>query len=393
MRAKMLRFSRTSLLPYASVVRGMCSSVQPIGCRWSSLANIYPPRHDHGLFLERSSDGQHALLAIGGSFGFDVASRWDIWRLRQGAKSWMGPLKIKGGDSVSARAGFGAAMLEGEGGEKVFIGVNGYDSSDTGGGNVPNDAMLVVTGDDGIAQSNDGSSFVLRPGGCAPRSGATLTTIDGEQSALLFGGFGDAGSLSDVHKVSLGRGNLAATSLNSREVELVPDEGPEPRCAHAAAPLGDGLIMFGGYSSTNGPMNDLWVLRGDTATGSTAMQWIQVSGVTGSAPSPRSGHSFTAIGDQPHKYVCFGGVGTDGEGFADVHVYDAERRHWQAVANIGGVAPTARYNHRAVFGEWGGESSLLITGGFTCDDGFGLGRAVGGCFALQGLLPSPANAL
>ena len=95
-------------------------------------------------------------------------------------------------------------------------------------------------------------------------------------------------------------------------------------------------------AGTKGPLDDLWEMnlrpgtdmdgtRGGEggAVGPLVPHWTPILDATGDAPSKRSGHSFSALGGD--RYILFGGVGEKGEGFADIHLYDAARRHWTRV--------------------------------------------------------------
>ena len=174
---------------------------------------------------------------------------------------------------------------------------------------------------------------------------------------------------------------------------------PVPRCAHACAALdGGGLLLYGGYGD-DGPIGDLWRLDvggatataegadGDGAGASTHASWSQLE-PTGDIPTARSGHSLVGLGQD--TFLLFGGVGTNMEGFNDLHLLDASTARWTRVEpqdpGSGGGAPSPRYNHRAiVLDDWGGAAAMMVTGGFTTDDlDSGVaGRPVGECWSLE----------
>jgi hypothetical protein len=101
------------------------------------------------------------------------------------------------------------------------------------------------------------------------------TTFDpSRQEMLVYGGAGDEGALTDLWAYDLaGAGGWTQ----------IPVSGPQPRTGASLAydPVRDRLVLFGGISSTNECLNDVWFLS--RAPGSN---WVEVS-PTGAAPMGR----------------------------------------------------------------------------------------------------------
>ena len=129
----------------------------------------------------------------------------------------------------------------------------------------------------------------------------TLVTPTGSaRRALLFGGYGYSGSLNSLAEVELeapGPGGEPGRWV-WRPV-ATPDGAAEPpkRCAHACAALDDGgLLLFGGYGDA-GSLADVWRLSleepaAGIAGDSPRASWTRME-PTGDAPAARSGHSYT----------------------------------------------------------------------------------------------------
>ena len=103
------------------------------------------------------------------------------------------------------------------------------------------------------------------------------------------------------------------------------DSSPPPRIAHTQAVVGTELMLFGGRAGVQmeeAALDDLWSLDVKTEA------WRKVNS-SGAAPSPRSFHAATSIGD---KMYIFGGCGVDGR-LADLHEYCASTATWRQLAD------------------------------------------------------------
>jgi outer membrane protein assembly factor BamB len=171
---------------------------------------------------------------------------------------------------------------------------------------------------------------------------------------LLFGGY-DGTFYGDLWQLTLGAGAPVWTQLS------IPGPAPTPRAAHSMIydPVGDRVILFGGYDGVTPPflrLNDLWALNL-----SGALAWQQLA-PSGTPPSRRGSHAaaYDAIG---HRMVVYGG--SDPVFQPDVHVLSlAGVGTWTIV--LPDPSPPPREEHmlvhdptRDVFLMYGGYSSTF----------------------------------
>lgn len=135
------------------------------------------------------------------------------------------------------------------------------------------------------------------------------------------------------HDGTVYRNDLLIFNLDTRTWELdlvVEGEGPSPRDAHAAVVHAEWMYVFGGYDSKR-YLNDFHRFHFDDVT------WSAVPFATGSAPSPRGGH--TAV---VHGACMFVFGGCDGWNyFNDLYSFSFPGREWAPV-RVTGTAPGAR---------------------------------------------------
>ncbi|CAK0818022.1 unnamed protein product [Prorocentrum cordatum] len=121
----------------------------------------------------------------------------------------------------------------------------------------------------------------------SPRADPTLVVDEAGGCAVLFGGWDGAEHLADVH----------ALDLRSWCWERVQcDAGPSPRVLHAAcAWAGQGMLVHGGRSAGGELLGDLWLL----AWGGPAAPWAweQLSAGDPAVLGPRCAHAAAAVGD------------------------------------------------------------------------------------------------
>jgi N-acetylneuraminic acid mutarotase len=114
-------------------------------------------------------------------------------------------------------------------------------------------------------------------------------------------------------------------------IYLVPR--PEARAAHSCCALGKDMLLFGGNDGEK-LFNDSWML--DTVN----MKWKQLI-TNGTAPSPRSGHSASAI---KNRVFIFGGGSYNGSTLNDLYVLDVNTFFWYR-PTFDGTAPSPRAGH------------------------------------------------
>ena len=150
------------------------------------------------------------------------------------------------------------------------------------------------------------------------------------------------------------------------------DDGPPPAARTQATLTSIGaepqseLLLFGGFALNIGCMNDVWkcTITLDLAS-MPVPHWIQLE-TTGTAPSPRYGHSATYLGAESGLVAIFGGQDTVQQ-FGDLFVLSSAGA-WTS-PTVSGPAPSPRMKHTAtVVGGAGadraGACRVLIFGGF-----------------------------
>ena len=153
------------------------------------------------------------------------------------------------------------------------------------------------------------------------------TRVD-EDTAVVFGGLGTRGTVNDVWEFRVaganwtllhaGAGAVATSAEPSSDAASLANAAPSPRVGHCAVVLRGDLYVFGGYESTRGHTNDVWVFKRADGT------WRPVSVADGSPfPSPRSGAGAVAPDPSGATFVIFGGDGKD-----DVWAFDVDTGVW-----------------------------------------------------------------
>ena len=181
---------------------------------------------------------------------------------------------------------------------------------------------------------------------CA-RSSHGLSVIGGR--AYVYGGEASARHAigSEVHTLDV---------EGSKWETIASPSAPPPRVGHAQCVLRDALMVFGGRTDVDmgeGNLNDLWAFEPSESA------WTQVE-TEGVAPSPRSFHRATAVGD---KLYVFGGCGAEGR-LADLHELDLSTRRWSALPTPPGLAGRGG----ATFEASPDGRALWVCGGFTGEE-------------------------
>jgi len=221
--------------------------------------------------------------------------------------------------------------------------------------------------------------------GPGPRCGHTLTALpvsehDPVSEVIAFGGAtelenpsGKAGS------VRLTGACASAHRLRVRtgQWELVETDNapPEPRAAHAAAGVGEMLVVHGGIAQNGFADANLHVL--DLSSATSRPQWHTIP-ASGEPPGPRYGHSLTLV---HHRYlISYGGFdGSDVLG--DVHALDTASKpyEWVRICPPENGPPARMYHSACTRANDGlmlvsGGRSTSTTGSQAFSDIFGLTR-------------------
>ena len=204
--------------------------------------------------------------------------------------------------------------------------------------------------DDGDASAR--FEFTRLAGGAAgpaARGGAsaTLVAVAGRRLVLVFGGANRAGEhYNGVHAFDVGAGRwLSEAEAGESGGVRISGEPPAKRSGHAAALVpsaaaaadgdggggagfdgGGGLVVVGGIDiAAQEIFNDVHVLAYDAgaagAAGAVALVW-RAPEVRGAPPSPRTGHSATAVGAARATVLVFGGSSPDGGPTNDLWALD-----------------------------------------------------------------------
>lgn len=240
--------------------------------------------------------------------------------------------------------------------------------------------------------------------GVTPRDFGVAARVPNGNNVLLFGGFDGHRWLNDLHVLDVATGEWRAVAV---------PVAPSPRSGHAGDAVDSRFLLFGGQASNGQLCGDLWALRdpdmdpiardadalvdildGPNASSSSETEYDDAAGsasrekrdlaardapprwtrlhLRGQAPSPRTGHSVTSVGN---KILVFGGRGDDGwlvkqhVYYDDAHALDRELGKWRRLEHRAGsnLRPSPRAFHTMTkVGD-----ALLLLGGFTGETALG----------------------
>jgi len=195
------------------------------------------------------------------------------------------------------------------------------------------------------------------------RDSHTTTVVGpkGRKQLLVFGGTDGDIKFNEIHVLDL-RTKLWTVGR--------PDNSPPEREGHTATLMGNLIVVFGGNGSLNpedqerspakltNHLNDVHFFDTDT------WEWKEIK-VQGEPPWPRDSHAAAPLGD---KLVIYGGDCYDNY-LSDVHVLDMGRACWVKQKCVSEGSPGARAGHiMAPFGDgillYGG---VMIDGKNCCD--------------------------
>eukprot|EP00698_Gefionella_okellyi_P011549 TRINITY_DN304_c0_g1_i1.p1 TRINITY_DN304_c0_g1~~TRINITY_DN304_c0_g1_i1.p1 ORF type:complete len:493 (+),score=148.34 TRINITY_DN304_c0_g1_i1:636-2114(+) len=150
------------------------------------------------------------------------------------------------------------------------------------------------------------------------------------KNVYLFGGNAGDAVFNDLYV-------LDTESMRWSQVTFAADAVlPPARAGHSATMIGGKMYIFGGGLGQS-VFNDLWIYDPDT------QQW-QCPTVSGTAPTPRAGHSAVCVGET--NLLVFGG-GDISHVDNQLFVFDTEMLEWRQ-PTVRGIAPQPRAGHSAV---------------------------------------------
>ncbi|KKA30140.1 hypothetical protein TD95_002804 [Thielaviopsis punctulata] len=171
-----------------------------------------------------------------------------------------------------------------------------------------------------------------RPSG---RYGHTLNILGSK--IYIFGGQVEGFFMNDLCAFDLNQlqnpANKWEVLLSSTDVTNTPSSLPSPRTNHTVVAFNDKLFLFGG---TNGYewFNDVWCYD------PTPNRWTQLDCI-GYIPVPREGHAAALVDDV--MYI-FGGRTDDGNDLGDLSAFRITTRRWYTFQNMG-PSPSPRSGH------------------------------------------------
>eukprot|EP01035_Chromulina_nebulosa_P019235 gene19235-25086_t len=214
----------------------------------------------------------------------------------------------------------------------------------------------------------------------SPRSGHSLVTLSNGQ-AYMFGGlrgFGinDIVNLDEDNEDDFPSNELFCLDIHSSkgmEWRKVNTHGflPLPRWRHSCTVFDETkLLIFGGSRNSDHRLNDVWVF--DTV----AKSWHQPNADHNAestfphpisnyywqnVPTPRTGHSASAVGNMIYVFGGYGGLGYGRRDLDDLYSLNTQTWQW-AKLQAKGTGPDKRSAHQACVAE----SKIFIIGGWNC---------------------------
>eukprot|EP00041_Stephanoeca_diplocostata_P002094 m.23139 g.23139 ORF g.23139 m.23139 type:complete len:444 (-) comp12908_c0_seq4:498-1829(-) len=180
-------------------------------------------------------------------------------------------------------------------------------------------------------------------------------SASGGPMLVVFGGASATGNFNDVHSCDLHTGqwtlrhpgatapNKTGTAGAGISAATPSTAAPSPRTLHHApvvqGPGSSRLYVFGGGEAGATPVADSSV----HALNLVDWTWTTCATTSSATPSPRQGHTLTALGP---RLFLFGGMGP-GALFNDLWVFDTETHQWEQ-PETSGDEPNPRSAHTAV---------------------------------------------
>ncbi|TVU38887.1 hypothetical protein EJB05_12282 [Eragrostis curvula] len=170
---------------------------------------------------------------------------------------------------------------------------------------------------------------------------ACVFNVGGEQQVLTFGGFGGPGRHARRNH------SLLLDHKSGLLTEMNYKDSPSPRMGHTVTAVGNSIYVIGGRGGPAEILDDVWVLQ------STEHTWSRLD-CRGNFFRPRHRHAAAAVAS---KIYVFGGLSNKGI-YSCMNILDTESMQW-SVLDAPGEWPCARHSHSLV--SYG--SKLFMFGG------------------------------
>ncbi|KAI0487311.1 hypothetical protein F4859DRAFT_501810 [Xylaria cf. heliscus] len=290
--------------------------------RLTFTSNVPSPFPRYGAAVNSNSSKEGDIYIMGGLINSSTV-KGDLWIIEAGGNLACYPLATTA-EAPGPRVGH-AALLVGN-------------------------AFIVYGGDTKIDETDilDETLYLLNtstrqwsralPAGPRPsgRYGHSLNIVGSK--IYIFGGQVEGYFMNDLSAFDLNQlqmpNNRWEILIESSEIDAPPTgKVPPPRTNHSMITYNDKMYLFGG---TNGQLwfNDVWCYDPPTNA------WTQLDCI-GYIPSPREGHSSALIDDV--MYI-FGGRGKNGDDLGDLAAFRISSRRWYTFQNMG-PTPSPRSGH------------------------------------------------
>ncbi|EZG78491.1 serine/threonine-protein phosphatase, partial [Gregarina niphandrodes] len=298
-----------------------------------SQHDLPAPRFGHSTTLI----GPNSVILFGGAVGdtghYQITNECYHYNLTD--KTWS---KLEAENPPRARAAHGAARVDTM--QMVIYG------GATGGGTLSTEELYLLD----CRKFPKTISWMTVPiSGPTPgrRYGHSMNYY--KPNLIVFGGNNGQQSLNDIWYM-----DVVQSPFLWNQVHIPPgDKKPPERVYHSADVCRDGpangmLVIFGGRTTNNEPMKDVWGLRQHR---DLSWDWVAAPVKKGSLPEARFQHSAVFIGT---KMFVVGGREQDVSKMLSTAMYDTETCEWKSLPGV------ERFRHAS----WAAGTQIYTFGGF-----------------------------
>eukprot|EP00918_Siedleckia_nematoides_P005801 GHVU01012710.1.p1 GENE.GHVU01012710.1~~GHVU01012710.1.p1 ORF type:complete len:385 (+),score=53.33 GHVU01012710.1:236-1390(+) len=310
----------------------MISSAAPLGKRESCLGDVPGARFGHTTTFV----GQSSVILFGGAVGDQTryVITNDAYLLDIATCRWS---KIVSDEVPTARAAHAAACVD----TMQFVVYGGA----TGGGSLSSDDLYLLD-----VRKQPMSWMRVPITGVTPGRRYGHSMVYHKPNLVVVGGNNGKDCFNDIWFMDVEkspfRWHMVSLPRQARQ--------PPPRVYHSSDLCTDGpakgmIVVFGGRTAGNTPLNDAWGLR-QHRDGS--WDWVEAPSKSGRPPEARFMHTCMFVGT---KMLVMGGRAEQVSTALATAVYDTEVCEWRTLPTMG------RFRHSA----WALDSTVYVFGGFT----------------------------